>query len=661
MLSFLPALVILQAESEIDLGFMQFVREHRGKALGDPVGKQYSRVQILRENRPFQPVPIEMEAWIDPKNPKEALFWNGLTYPIQKILGPGNLDAAKKRATLVTWGGGEGFWQPTDYFRSNEQPTPGSLAIWYMLGEVEIAQKQSGMARHYGMNQPQTLTSALAVWLGMGYRQKFAHAFLDMRDAEALKALEIEAQLPLTEQLPHSFSDRLAKDLIPEVRRHMSKASNPPAETKQEMIRNLEDIRSLGTWILPNALVFEQIRAQGTEIVPELIHAFKSDKRLTRAANMYGGSSRSVATVSSVAYSFLRAAWPEADYYVWFTEEELQDRWKSHANLIASERVLAILRDPSINDQQVGNIISALSDSTSTMMKRSLSFRLELDRLRPQISDVVRRRATDQVQKFSVIPVEDHARSGAFREALHFVTTVSAWDYQVGQDSLRVLIRAAKAGWEKPSWLHPREVMSAIQIGLRNGDEEMLAVYQSICDREDRTENWLVYALPGLQIPPNRNALSIARRVVSSAESLVRSNPKPSKAVRTVENFFRYDPSQNLSYPAIRKFVSVALESKTYLLVEGGPNYRTILDDGYHFSLTLPKGGQDLMRLFVGDLTAHHLCQLFETGVDFSFYESEEKRAQKRKLVAEWLSKLPNEPVPRKEQTFKRRSSSPRL
>lgn len=655
MLSILPAIAILQTEPQIDLGFIRFIREHRGKALGDPVGKQYCRVQIL-PNTPTAQKWV-MEAWVDPKRPGEALFWNGLTYPIQMVVGPASLDDAKKAALKPDYGGQPiGFWAPHEYFGQNIHQNPAKMAIWFMLGEIEVAQKLAEPARHYAWGNPPTLANSLTRWLAEGYRHKFSRAFLEFRDADALQALEIEATLPVLDQERHGFGGMSAKELISEVRRHMAKKPNPRAETKAEMIRNLEDLNTLGWWIGPGPLVLGQIHGQGPEIVPELIHAFKTDRRLTRARDWTG----SVATVASVASAHLRAVWPEVDRYLWLSEEVMLARWHQHRNLSSGERLLAMVEDPEISRSLTGLVLFLNSDVDLARQKRTVAQRLEIERLRPQIREVLRKHAKAALVRVENPVTGERDFRQTFRDELQLVTAISSWDYDAGGESLRALVKMSIPGWDMPGSVQPKDMLASIRVGVQNQDLEILAAYRRVCARrnEREVENLIYYALPGFQKPTNSAGVSIARGAMSEAESVVRYSTQPDRAVRLIHRFFGGEPSEFLSHNAIRQFLKVALESRSYILVEGGPHYRKILSDGLHFSLNLPKGGPDLMRLFVRDLTAHYLCDEFDTGVEFSFYESEETRAKKRRQVQDWLSELPNEPVKRKEPDFLRRPTS---
>jgi len=645
---------MLQQEPQIDLAFIGFIREHRGKALGDPVGKQYCRVEFIRDSNDTRPVVFE--AWVDLKKPKEALFWNGLTYPISKVLGPANLETAKKKALQPFNGGMMGFWQPYDYFISSSQAAPGPLAIWFMLGEVEVAKKLIRETLSYARNHPPTLDNALAQWLAEGHRQNFARAFTSFRDHEALRHLEMEAELaPYAPSRYGPYGLRTPAQLIPEVRRHSGKQPNPRATSKEEMIRNLEDLSGHGVWIGPGPLVLEQIAGKGADIVPELIHAYKSDTRLTRAPNPNLGSLSSVATVSNVARMCLLSSWPEVDQYPWSTEDVLQDRWKLHRDLTSGERLIAMLKDPEMTSRITGLVQSRLSKPNRQFSKPSLASKLELERLRPQLRPILKKHADDAVAYVDTPELSEWDRKRAIQDALRLTTEVSIWDFGAGRDSIRSIVKSASADWDKPGSVKPTEMLEPISVGIRNNDSEILAAYRKLCAREDRLKNWLAYSLPGLQRPVIRDAISEAKRILGNVESTVRYNSQPDQAIHIVTQFFQSYPAQNLSYPELRNFLRLALQSPAYILVEGGPYYRKVLSTGSHFSLTLPKGAPDLMRLFVRDLTAHYLCQDFNTGVDFSFFEPEEIKSKKREAIREWLSNLPNEPVKRKEPDYLRK------
>lgn len=652
VLSILPAIAMLQQEPQIDLGFIRFIREHRGKALGDPVGKQYCQVHFRRN---WYDRPAVFEAWVDPKTPDEALFWNGLTYPIEKVLRPANLDAAKKRAMEPYYGGGPiSFWEPYEFSFSPRPPSPGDLALWFMLGEVEVATK---LARHtlvYARSHPPTLDMALSQWLMQGYRRKFARAFLAFQDEEALQNLELLAGLPGAET-NLQYGEIPAKQLIAEVRRHMGKPLHPKATTQLEMIRNLEDLTGHGVWIGPPPVLLGQISAQGANIVPELIHASKTDQRLTRAPSLNITGPPAVATVASIASSFLRSFWPEMAFYPWVTEEILQDRWKQHRDLTPGERLVAMIKDPEITPQLTGLVRSRLSHINQGYSKPSLAYKLEIDRLRPQLREPLRERAVASVASIDSPGLSEWDRKRAFESALGLVTSIATRDYDAGGDSLRTLVKMSIPEWDKRGSTQPTDVLESISVGIRNNDPEIVSAYRQVCERKDRLKAWVAYALPGLHRPANGEARAAAMLVVRDAESEVRYNSNPDQAIRVVQQVCERDSPTNLSYPQLRSFLRLALTSPAYILVEGGPNYRKVLNTGYHFSLTLPEGAPDLMRLFVRDLTAHYLCKDFETGVDFSFFESEEIKSEKREQIRAWLLNLPNEPVKRRVPDYLRR------
>jgi len=277
---------------------------------------------------------LPARGWVLPgaeNEPRYAVGWDGLVYPVIAMGKPADLAADARRAL-------------------EEQPSLGKAAMLLRLGLTDQAEalvkrwSETAARTSWGGKPPGMFATLAEAWLRAQWdRAVWAHARGDIALAlarleplaAARKAVEEQAERrdvrlakrnPKTgimgEGLDLSFLKQAPALLADERRRAAEKIGARPeieqpdavadkAERIRLLIRDLEEVRAErfmtpGYLSFPNEQVVKDLVAQGEDAVGPLLEVLEKDTRLTRSIDGWVGGDRRVVGVEEPALAALK-------------------------------------------------------------------------------------------------------------------------------------------------------------------------------------------------------------------------------------------------------------------------------------------------------------------------------------------------------------------
>lgn len=644
----LSALLILGAQQPalpqkgLHPDWRQQVEALAGKALGDPRGAAYSRVQIAVDSN-YQSVRrrelVESEGWVV-SGGKSAVLWDGLVYPISKVLGKGDLNRARTESLadrspsnplVDPWGSAN----MDGIFRSQ-----GAAALWYLVGEQAVAlrillnlNRSSSVHQFEGRDLP--------YWLAERYRARAVTSLKNARDVEALTFAKTELALRGKDPTLSFVGPRnTASQLIEDLERRLANKNR-----KLDLLDDFENIQYLPNMSSAVDPIMQRAIDAGPDIVSQLITRSSQDKRLTRAeVPSRNFPDRSIAEVGQAYRYVLEVLWPESAYYTGRSDEELLAIFVRQRNLSTAERLAEVIADPTTLDFAA---ISALGQFSLPATERTSSTQREIrlagSRFASKIASGIEVRYRRLVDEFKQEPNQNPlARSAQMALAL------ATFDYPLGQHLLRESTKLIVEnldrpmhGGERPRW----DLIEIFTLAAANGDSEILSEYTTFCGREDVLEDFPSDAMPALKNPKNGQAQNAASLIFRRAEEIVANEGSPGQAIRLLNSLLSRDLEQLMAAPQVRDLLHKGLQNESRVVARGR-------DDGYELpvdrgEVSLFAAGKHTNRqpISVADFVAHILADRFETGTDFELTAADAKRAMARVSINRWLKSLPDRPV----------------
>ena len=287
-------------------------------AVADPRRGEYRRVIVKLgdatkdPSREFQTV-----GWVMPGE-RRAVLLDGLSYPVVRVLGPGDLDRARRDESLLTFSTGD--WA-TD-------PRATLPALFLLAGDTRRAEREFGQLP---ANSLKLVCRQLWSRLVTRWTMQLGQAWIDRDDMHALRAAEgLVAAWRARESQPELFvgasdgpvDSALASQILADCQWRVYRPAPPfdqrsieglPAVQRiARLIVGLEDVRSRVVFINGGGTtaadpIVLAIVAEGRTALPALRRAVESDERMTRAVLWPRGpyGTRTPVTVRMVAQEAL--------------------------------------------------------------------------------------------------------------------------------------------------------------------------------------------------------------------------------------------------------------------------------------------------------------------------------------------------------------------
>lgn len=644
MLSVIFPLLLPQTPPQIDDDYLKLIEVHRGKALADPSNSRYLRVRIKIEPRTQKSEKIAIiDGWVGPDR-KTVVLWDGLRYPIIGVVGKGDLEVAR-RAALEVVQLSNAYYQP--WFNeplkkqslSLNMANPVAPAIWYLVGETATAASLLAKVRSMNDGFRVDLDVRFRTWLADRLRKRFFEHYHRREDNAALADLLTERGISgQIFSLRSVGRQNTVAELIAEVRRRQNSNEGTKPESLGEIVQSLEHVEVFPNWSPNQDPILLLALSKGPAVVPPMIHALKSDLRLTRAEfPSRNFSDASVAPVSLAASYVLQVTWPEFVFYQaedW-SEADLQTAWARQESKSRPDRLMDIIEDPRMPDHSVRSALRSLIAPASWEPKRNaIEGRLAAPRLRDRIRSAVVPRFDLAIAQYET-KKDDHS----LRMALDFGGACAQWDFEEVSQAARKLTRVAIDRFESNAdWSLLSDLSQTLSAGIRHGDPVVLKEYARLCGFDNQVEDWIYAVGPARRNPENESAQAAARIIIFKVKRIVGGEEGPAKAIRFLNGLFQYSISDLLAYKPIREVLLRALDNSMHIVLEGGPNYLARLDKG-DLQLAL-KRGPDQLRLRVDDFCAWKLSQLVKTGIEFSLLGSDVARERGRGQVRQWLQSV---------------------
>lgn len=649
----LSALLILSAQQAtlptegLHPDWRRQVEALAGKALGDPRGAAYRRVQLtvdMHYPSGRRRELVESEGWVV-SGGKSAVLWDGLVYPISKVLGKADLHRARAES-LADRPPSNPLVDPWGTANMNGVcRNQGAAALWYLVGEEAVALRiLLNLNRSSSVHQFEDRD--LPYWLAERYRARAVTSLNSARDEDALIFAKTELALRGTDMTLSFVGQRnTAPQLIEDLERRLANKSR-----KLDLLDDFENIQYLPNMSSAVDPIMQRAIDAGPDIVPQLITRSSQDKRLTRAeVPSRNFRDRSIAEVGQAYRYVLEVLWPESAYYTGRSDEELQAVFARHRNLSTAERLVEVIADLTTPDFAA---ISALGQFSLRSPERTSSAQREIrlagSRFASKIASGIEVRYRRLVDEFNREPNQNPlARSGQMALAL------ATFDYALGQSLLR---ESAKLivdnldrpmyGGERPRW----DLINIFTLAAANGDSEILSAYTTFCGREDVLEDFPSEAMPALKNPKNGQAQNAASQIFRRAEEIVANEGSPGQAIRLLNSLLSRDIGQLIAAQQVRDMLHKGLHNESRVVARGRVDGYELPVDRGEVSLFVAGKHADRQPISVADFVAHVLADKFETGTDFELTAAESKRLLAKTSIDRWLMNLPDKPLPYKER-----------
>lgn len=638
--------------------YAQTVKRLLGTHVGDPRGGKYKRVEVQLEGiggaryGEWKPNPRNLyvvEGWLLPGSPKRAVLWDGLEYPVERVLGEGDIERAKRTSTS----GSPGYqWfdlsTPGKYHRGLfERANPVVPALRLFIGEVGVAERS---AKQTG----ETLASQLRPWLISRYRTHAFYAIRTGRDRVALEWLERADSLAreVDTESP-SFEWNPLGSMLADVRTRLGRKppvtdlavirALPPSERVEALIQALPEV----DWLFGDRgaghPVLKEILEQGPAAVPPLIDLLKVNDRFTRVELAGGNMSAPVlAPIGNVAQSLLGGFWPQWYYYSQLNAPQMKAVYEHQRTLPWQEQLAEAFEDSRVSTMSIAQTLRNLGDvSPWQPIPYRQSRAMALAKVHARLAKAAVTRATNAVRTF-----ESNGVDAPWEEMSHMTAGLATWDYDLGRGHLlKSLEHLLGKLSEKATDNYLRgEVQRGIALGLKAQDARMIPAFETYCKLDADKRAWMDIAGLASLAPTNQRVLDALRTALGPPTAIMRSDTDPRPAFIELRRLFQYDLSVRMAARPFRNLLATALSNETYEIAEGGPVYK-LPNDQAGVRISPNRSGPKFIHVGVGDYCALLLIEKFHPDLSFDLLASDEIRRKQRNELKDWLHRLPEGPV----------------
>jgi len=637
---------------KIDDTYVQTAERLLGTHLGDPRGGKYMRLQVRLEGLSEDDTPFgwsrkdnspmyAVEGWLLPGEPKRAVLWDGLTYPVQRVLG--GADLAKATSSLLD---GRPISRESDrrnlgfhgpLFRIETMAAP---ALLLLAGEPKAAEQTFRT-----LQQAEDLTpSLIRRYLVRSYyevrngRMEQALGWLrlerDLRKVTNSEHLRVNNLMDQVESLTADLEERLAHPALDVSRLD----PGDPARIRAELSRVRYFYGGLGRG--PVDAIIKDIVARGAIAVPALLTLRSLDDRYTLAAypsrNFPGPQ---FAPVSFAARVALEQIWQEFPLLESKSDDALAAIYERHRQLPTADRLLEVIEDDAVPILSAIEAMFRMSRGNQWLPRPQRAvLRMDSARLYTRITAAANRRADK-----ALAAVGDRQGNGTYL-AHHFIAGYAAWDYEAAQPKVHDLVRLVLPGLELDTETYGELWATAIhctELGLRHGDEAAPAWFRDISAKRNAVDHWFQLVRCAANSPTNGKVDDLLATFIN------RTSPDSQNArgwLQRLSQIDSYSWEEAMAARPFRLWLSRCLSNTSFELAEGGPSY-TLSSPGYRVEFRAPREGPEFIRLRVADYAAQILSDKFDTGVEFDVFAAEEVKAKQRPALQDWLRRLPDGPV----------------
>lgn len=623
----------------IDTNYRKEVMALLGKHMGDPRNSRYCRVTVMAE-RPYPAgfVEVEVVGFVSEADSKSAVLWDGLRYPIVRILGPADLALARRAARAAT------AWPPADrpmaaysskkhnYGFEWVMGSPAAPGIWMLIGEERMATDLLARQATWSVMVPSDADDRLKHWIASRLRARFYDLFHNAQDREALTVLEREVALGLQPKWNSSVGKyNTTEQLMIEMKRRLASTATKPnvgAETVDGIIQSLEHIRQMPNWSPSFDKIFDHAVAKGPELVPALIAAIGSDVRLTRAqVPSRNFPDLSIASVKKASEMILHAIWPEYQFVQEKSPQDLLAVWEKVRGLPRPDQMIVFLEDQSLpNYTRLAALANFAPYAPLWTTQERREARLASARLYSRINAAVRPLVEADLSKMN-----REASSQEKTRAMEWVTTYARWDWESAKD---LYYRALDGLTPTVARNAPHQdlIQRFLLVGIENGAEEPFARYLELTRNPDLFLDQTKLAMRVLRFAQRPEMAEL----LSQYGAAFRSPSEPNIAIARLSEMFRGDTSDAIASSDFREFLLDALANQSSCLVNDGPSYTVPLGSGKRH-IDMPTGPA-VKAIRVCDYAAYQLCRKFKTGIDFSFTATRSIRDRTCSKLRDWIN-----------------------
>lgn len=599
--------------------------------LGDPRNSRYCRVSIESPGDPKHP----FEAWgfVNEMDPKSAVLWDGLRYPILKIAGPARIDDALKLLSSKN----DSFVGPNWSTRtlgpllakSNYPQTlvnPGAITLLAMLDRDALATALADKV------QLDSGGNALKSWLADRYRVRFLDLFTNGRDKEALATIEIEAVLAKK----FGIRSKVARanpfeELRADVRRRLEEPKTS-LEGEAKLIRELEEIRVFAFSPESDPKLAAAIQA-GPSIVPAMIAVFNNDTRLTRArVPSRNFPDESIAPVSLGAKVVIESLWPESMYYWTLPEDKLQAVFARQRYLPRPFRLAEVVLETERSDAEV---ISALGEF-SNRAPRSRDERLGFARVIIERGEQIQLAIDRRIDKLFQL-LKDDPKDRTLETIDRFATALADFDYERGGRQLRRAVSETMAILDRPlpGGSNSRSMLGGLfDVGLANDDAQVGDAYLQYTRRPDHLDKLPYILWPAILNPQLYQSNIVLAEIGREIAEIWAAPANPARGIRIAEMLKQTDLDIFAKPQVIRKALIAGLSNESSVMaVWRFGRFQVPLDWGGPASLDLPGKDGDRLLVSVADYLANVIEPHLKAGFSITA-STTKKKVAKEAMIA---------------------------
>ncbi len=635
----------LPPKTSIDKEYVKTAKLLLGTHLGDPRRGKYMRVQIKLEGprndyfgfKAKSSAIFEVQGWLLPGEPKRAVLWDGLTYPVQRVIGPADLGRVKadfEATPFAPWRFQQGMGFHSDLLSARTITAP---ALWLLVGEVEAAE---------------------LVWsyqLGHGVvdgliKRYLAHAFYEVRNGNlemAIGWLKRERDLRRVTRSEDLQVNNLRDQVAPLMKDLEERLAHQPKDVTKlapgDPVRIREELASVRFFYAgfgngPIDETIQDVVSRGAIAVPALLQLRSLDDRFTLASFPSRNFAGPVFAPISLAARFaLELIWNEYPFVESKSNEDLAAMFERQRTLSTAERIVEILEDDTVPLGDATQAFWRLNSNNQWLTRtQKSSLRLESARMFTRITSAADSRAKKALADL------DLPLGNPLHFAKTFLASYATWDYAEAAPHLHRLTtilleelksenQADKARWDA--------AVEGVRIGLRAGDPFAVESFGTLCLLGSVTEHWL--PLIGCAVfAPNDPKVDQYLRAFLQRASL---DSQDSRAWLTrLSKIKSYSWETVMAVRPFREWLVSCLANPSFEIARGGPVY-LLSPMEYRVEFTAPRKGPEVIHLRVDDFCAQILDDKFETGLRFDVFANDEVRAKQRKSLSQWVAGLPNE------------------
>ena len=631
---------------EINDDYLQTAKRLLGTHLGDTRALPYMKLEVelgdlAQETAGFSgslrtpPPVLKVEGWLMRGIPSRAVLWDGVDYPVHRVLGLADLRPRRKAlfAGRPAFPGvaryNLGFHR--DMFAVNN---PAAPALWLLAGDIGAAE----LALQTGGGDQD-----LMAWFLRRYLTNAFYAIRSNKLEDALAWLGRDVRLR-KESNKVAFGFRNlpddASDLIEDLRERLSSPKYDLESLGQGDVRSVRaELASVRYFYAgfgwgPIDPAIDRIVARKDAVVPALLQLRHLDNRFTLAGypsrNFPGPS---FAPISLAANYALEIIWREFPLLERKSDAELVELWKHQKDLSTTERLAEVLEDESLPLDSARNALYRLAPQYGWFGSQSgVVIRLQGARFFDRIARAADRR---------MAPIlEELAKPGSgLSDAKAFLEAYGAWDHSAARSSIHAVVGVAssRVGPDRENPGAWDALFDLIGMGLRNGDPGAVNFFADVVAKHASTEHWfrvISCSASGSHNPKVDDALRGFIR---------RTQPRGGDARETLirlTDTARFGWEGAMSRYPFRDWLNSMLSDTAYELAEGGPEYQ-LSPSGRRVAFKAPRQGPKFIRLCVADVAAQILTDKFDTEVAFDFFGSEDVKAKQRRALQDWLRRLP--------------------